>query len=279
MGGDFSGANLAEANCEDANFIGAKLTEVNFTRANLSGANLAGVNLTKANLTRANLDGAILRGANVTRTLAQRTIFAAIDLRDVQGLELMYHLTPSTIGINTIYLSGGYIPDLFLRGCGVPDSMIEYARALVVAERPIDYHSCFISYSSADEALARRLHDDLQAAGVRCWYAPEDLKIGESIIDSIDQSIRLHEKLLLILFEAAVASSWVALEVKTAIMREQRENCRVLFPIRLEDAVMQSGAGWAAQVQERQIGDFRQWTDYAAYQQAFTRLLRDLRAG
>lgn len=143
---------------------------------------------------------------------------------------------------------------------------------------PIGYHSCFISYSSKDEALAKQLHADLQAAGVRCWYAPYDLRTGDSIIESIDQAIRSHEKLLLILSESSVASRWVGTEVKTAIMREHNEGRTVLIPIRIDDAVMHSAAGWAAQVQERHTGDFRQWKDDEAYQATFARLLRDLKA-
>jgi hypothetical protein len=42
-----------------------------------------------------------------------------------------------------------------------------------------DFYSCFISYSSLDEPFALRIHADFQVAGVRCWFAPEDLKIGE----------------------------------------------------------------------------------------------------
>src|SRR5215207_600034 len=42
---------------------------------------------------------------------------------------------------------------------------------------PIEFYSCFISYSSKDQDFAERLHVDLQNNGVRCWFAPEDLKI------------------------------------------------------------------------------------------------------
>jgi hypothetical protein len=68
----------------------------------------------------------------------------------------------------------GNIPEVFRRGAGVPDEMITYSKSLV--GQPFQYHSCFISYSSRDEALAQRLHADLQDNGVRCWFAPEDLK-------------------------------------------------------------------------------------------------------
>ena len=53
----------------------------------------------------------------------------------------------------------------------------------------------------------------------------------------------------------------------------------MLFPICLDDAVMQTDQAWAADVRRtRHIGDFTLWKDHDAYQQAFQRLLRDLKA-
>ena len=77
------------------------------------------------------------------------------------------------------------------------------------AYRHIQFHSCFISYSSKDKHFAQRLYVDLQAKGVRCWFAPEDMKIGDEIRVRIDESIRLHDKLLIILSENSVNSTWV----------------------------------------------------------------------
>src|SRR5947209_8656511 len=37
--------------------------------------------------------------------------------------------------------------------------------------------SCFISYSSQDHAFAEQLHTDLERHGVKCWFAPHDMKI------------------------------------------------------------------------------------------------------
>jgi hypothetical protein len=73
------------------------------------------------------------------------------------------HHGPSVISIDTIYFSHGHIPDIFLRGAGVPDPMIDYMHSLVESMNPIDYYSCFISYSSKDENFANRLYADLQA--------------------------------------------------------------------------------------------------------------------
>ena len=53
----------------------------------------------------------------------------------------------------------------------------------------------------------------------------------------------------------------------------------VLFPIRLDEAVMETDEAWAAKIRRtRDIGDFSRWKDHYAYQQVFDRLLRDLKA-
>ena len=115
--------------------------------------------------------GAILRSAR-----AETTVFASVDLHACTGLETVRHLGPSSVGLDTFFLSGGDIPEVFLRGCGVPDSFLQYAASL--AGTAIGFYSAFLSYSSKDQELAERLHADLQAKGVRCWFAPEDRRLG-----------------------------------------------------------------------------------------------------
>ena len=46
------------------------------------------------------------------------------------------------------------------------------------ADPLIEFYSCFISYASRDQEFAERLYADLQSKGVRCWFAPEDMKNG-----------------------------------------------------------------------------------------------------
>ena len=75
-------------------------------------------------------------------------------------------------------------------------------------------------------------------------------------------------------------SPWVEQEVETALEKEQREDRTVLLPIRIDQAVMDSQYGWAAHLRRtRHIGDFRDWTDSARYDEALQRLLRDLQTG
>jgi hypothetical protein len=169
------------------------------------------------------------------------------------------------------------MPEVFLRGCRVPEDFIVYMRSLV--GKAIEFYSCFISYSSKDDAFAQRLHADLQHEGVRCWFAPEDLKIGDKFRTRIDESIRIYDKVMVVLSENSIPSGWVEKEVETAFEREQREKKLVLFPIRLDDAVIETNQAWAADIRRvRHIGDFRAWKDHDQYQKSFERLLRDLKA-
>jgi hypothetical protein len=198
-------------------------------------------------------------------------------LTNVIGLTTCKHFAPSTIDLRTLQKSGS-LPKPFLRGIGLPDTVIDYLPSLL--NQAIQYYSCFISYSAENEDFAKRIYSDLQNNGVRCWFAPHDLPIGEKILDSIDAAIRLRDKVLLILSEHSIRSKWVGREVTAALEEEELKGGRtVLFPIRLDDAVLVISEPWAAKLRrERNIGDFRRWKDHDAYKQSLDRVLRDLKA-
>ena len=68
---------------------------------------------------------------------------------------------------------------------------------------------------------------------MRVWYAPEDMQGGKKLHAMIDEAIRVHDKLLLVLSEQSINSKWVATEIRRARRRERQEGKRVLFPIRV----------------------------------------------
>jgi len=150
----------------------------------------------------------------------------------------------------------------------------------------IQFYSCFISYSSKDEDFAQRLYADLQNNGVRCWFAPEEMKGGQKLFQQINEAIRLHDKLLLILSEHSMNSTWVETEIRRARRRERQEGRQLLFPIRLTSyEALQNwtlfdaneGRDLAAEVREYFIPDFSNWKNHDDYQAAFERLLADLK--
>jgi len=204
------------------------------------------------------------------------TILANVDLSEVHGLDLVKHFGPSSIGIDTVFRSKGKIPEVFLRGAGVPEIFITYLPSL--SDQPLQFYDCFISYSSRDDTFARRLYADLQARGVRCWFAPEDLKIGDIFMERIEHSIRVYSKLIIILSKHSIESSWVEREVDAAFEKERKQKSVVLLPIRLDKAVKESDKPWAAEIRRRRhIGDFSKWRQPEDYQKSFEQLLEALK--
>ncbi len=279
---DLRNANLGYANLSSANIHEAWLCECNLynsflMNANFIGADLRGANLERAQLYRTRFERTNLNMAKFGEAVFGESIFTDTDLSNALALENGKHVLPSTIGIDTIHRSNGNIPEVFLRGCGVPDTFIEFSQSLV--GKPIEFYSCFISYSSKDQGFSERLHADLQSNGVRVWFAPEDLKIGDKFRMEIDRAIRIYDKLLIVLSENSISSQWVEKEVETAFEKERQQNRTVLFPIRLDDAVMKTDQAWAADIRRtRHVGDFSRWKEHDHHQAAFERLLRDLKA-
>jgi len=221
--GDLCGANLHKTELKAADLRGANLDGADCREANLLWTNLTNACLNSTNLTGANLAGAILRrsrlaDATLGEAIMYRTTLVDLDLSGAKGLATVRHSGPSSVGIDTIYRSKGNIPEVFLRGAGVPEDFIVYMRS-VVAQR-IDFYSCFISYSSKDQDFAEMLHAELQARGVRCWFAPKDLKIGDRFQERIEESIRVYDKVMVVLSVNSVDSRWVEREVQAAFERE-----------------------------------------------------------
>jgi uncharacterized protein YjbI with pentapeptide repeats len=273
------GANLARADLNTANLTGADLSGARLTHASLfstdlHSANLAGANLFGAYLNQSVLRRTYLRGANLSQTGLWATAFLDVNLSWVVGLETCEHLGPSYIDFRTLQNSGP-LPLAFLRGVGLPEMLIDYLPSLL--NQAIQHFSCFISYSTKDQDFADRLHADLQNSAVRCWFAPHDMPIGGKILDEIDAAIRVRDKVLLILSEHAIQSDWVEDEVTKAFEEERKRGQIVLFPIRLDDDVMETDKAWAVKLRnQRHIGDFRRWKQHDAYRKSFDRVLRDL---
>lgn len=298
---DLRSADLSDANLFRADFTAADLAEAKFCRANLNAAefchaDLRGANFGEADLNWTNFYSADLDGASFIWAKLRLTLFTAtnlgtadfneatfagtvmmdVDLSNAKGLENCRYWGPSIVDHRSLQRSKN-VPITFWRGCGLPNRLIEYMPSIF--EDAIQFYSCFISYSSEDQDFADRLNADLQNAGVRCWFAPHDLPIGAKTWDGIDQAIRTRDKVLLILSKGAIGSDWVEDEVTTAFAEERRRKELVLFPVRLDGAVMESNEPWAGKLRDnRNIGDFTEWKDHDAYKRTFERVLRDLKA-
>jgi len=263
-----------------ANIIEADLSDADLSEADLGYADLIGTNLSEVDLIEADLGGTIFRGTNVSGANLRgarvgHTIFGDVNLRVAQGLETVNHVGPSTLGIDTFYRSQGKLPERFLRGAGIPPSFIaSFASTLGM---PIEYTTCVISYAREDQVFVDHLYADLQRKGVRCWLVQRNQEKGEAIHDGVEETIPRYDQLLLVLSEHSVQSAWVAKEVKATFEQESQQKRRVLFPLRLDDTIMQTKEAWAADLRDlRWMEDFRDWTQHERYQETLSHLFSAL---
>lgn len=282
FGVDLSGASLQEASLLGAVLSKAILLGADLTDADLSDASCDFTNFDFADLTRANLSNTYLVYASFRGSILQETKFKEAcfggtvlncDMSTTIGLNSAVHEGGSVVDSKTLESLTWPLPEKFLKGCGFSQEDIALYR-----RRKAPFYGCFISYSSRDESFVKRLHADLHNIGVQCWFAPKDMKIGDKIRETIDRAIYLREKLLLILSETSIKSQWVEQEVETAFEKERDENRLLLFPIRIDNAVMEEKAGWVSYLRRtRHIGDFSDWRNRKSYQKALKRLLQDLK--
>ncbi|HEX8734684.1 MAG TPA: toll/interleukin-1 receptor domain-containing protein, partial [Pyrinomonadaceae bacterium] len=309
---DLEGVNLSSADLSNTFILDCNLSNVIFNAAILLRVRLSNVRLFRSDLRRSTLSSvAIEHGSLEEATIADTTIggvdFYAIDLKNTdfsnavmyansfinvdlsvtKGLKSIFHGSPSTIGIDTLYKSAGKIPEIFLRGCGVPDDFITFIPSLIGAKETIQFYSCFISYSTKDEEFARRLYSRMRDEKLRVWFAPEDIKGGEKLFEQIERAIQVHDRLLIILSEESMKSNWVIEEIRNALRIEAEQDRRKLFPISLVDfdAIKKwkcfdsdIGKDLAVELREYYIPDFSDWKNHDSFEKGFARLLQDLRA-
>ena len=282
---DLSGANLAwadlgrvrlsNANLSGARLSWAKLSWTNLKKANLCGARLHGTSLFRANLLASNWVGAVLGGS----------VWADIDLSNCKGLPEVEHRYSSDLGVETLVKTAQGLRgdrsrqgevEAFLRGAGVEEAYLELFRHQIV--QPIQYFSCFISYSHADKPFARRLYDSLQGRGIRCWLDEHDMVAGGRITQEVNEAIRLNDKLLLCCSERSLQSSWVEDEIAAAIRKERDEGRDVLIPLDLDGSFTAWRGDHSVRIQERFAPNFTGWeADNAKFESEFEKVVQALR--
>ncbi len=276
-GANLSGADLVRTNLREADLREVDLSVADLSEADLVGADLRWTNLVEADLRWTNLIEADLHEADLRRAKCGGTIFANVDLSLVHGLTAVTHTGRSTIGIDTLFRSKGKIPDIFLRGCGVPESLITFLPSLM--EDAIQFYSCFISYSHADRDFARRLHDSLQGKGIRCWLDEHQLNPGDPLHPTIYEAIRLYDKIVLCCSETAMKSWWVEKEFSRGVKKEEDYRLPLIIPLDLDGYLFSPACdGWVAdELRQRLVADFKGWKDHDVFEAALPKVVNALR--
>ena len=245
---NLSGANLTNANLQRTSLIGANLSGANFTGASFAGASLVRANLSRATLARADLFqtqiwGGNLAEADFTGAALGYTVFQDCDLSPAAGLADLRHDAPSTIGLDTLYRSGGQIPAAFLSAAGVPPSVAALQETIAAA--PPWRAECYISCRDDDEDFARQLSAELSARGVTNWVFSERVRgsalvsrLSSSDQEEVERWLRGYDQLIVVASARALDTEAILNDITAARDKQQSADRWLLYFVAPDDALM-----------------------------------------
>jgi hypothetical protein len=103
-----------------------------------------------------------------------------------------------------------------------------------VNEVPVS-KSVFISHSSADKKVVRQLAEDLKDRGLKVWFDQWEIKVGDSIVERIQEGISNNSFLIVVLSKNSVSSSWVKEEINAAFFKQVSDRDIKVIPVLIED--------------------------------------------
>ena len=267
------GAIMRGVKLQGASFDGAPLIDVDFTLADLRGASLRGAFLNGANFTRAKMGG-----ADVTDAMFGRTLLAGVDLSEVKGLDQIRHEAPSEISMSTLVASRFQLTPTFLKDAGVSRGLIaDLVRGKRLSSK---YQTCFLSYSSIDRPFASRLYESLGKAGVRVFWDQFDVLPGEYLEGQLVEAIREHDRLIVVLTPASMASAWVKREIELAWYHKRESLVLVrLCPIEDVRAWTSLDKTFPDLASLFPVLDFSEWNQAEKFDHALTLVLKALAGG
>lgn len=96
----------------------------------------------------------------------------------------------------------------------------------------------FISYSNQDTDFVDKLAFDLKSVGTNIFYAKWEVKVGDSIVEKINEALLSHDHLIIVLSSNSVKSNWVKKEINSSLMRQLEEKEIKIKPILIENCEM-----------------------------------------
>jgi hypothetical protein len=93
----------------------------------------------------------------------------------------------------------------------------------------------FLCHSTKDKGFVDRLASDLERVNVGVWYAKWEIKVGDSLIEKINEGLRMNDYIAIVLTPDSMKSEWAKREINAGLMRELDEKRVVLLPLLVLD--------------------------------------------
>ena len=294
---DLHQADLREATLQKAIVMYASLDGADLSHANLSHASLVETDLTEAKLCRTNLFNAVVNssvmcgtlfvetavnGVDFTNVTMGQTMLIGIDFSKADGFHSIIHRGPSYASIDTLVVSRDVLPVVFLRGLGIAESFLPLLQTLSHTRQKLPYG--YLICSQWEQALATKMHTDLQQFGLRCWLFQHTIgRKGEWLKSSLDEyTLRMmHQDDLFILFcsQKTLESQWLQPLLLTVQQREAKAGHNLLVLCQVDQALTEMNTPEVVELRSTYpVIDFTQWQKKEAYEESILQLLIVLQA-
>jgi hypothetical protein len=299
---NLSYADISQANLYKADLSGAIIMYASFTSADLSYANLSYTSLVETdfveaklhctNLQDANLTGSALfgtlfleaevSGVDFTDTMMCQTVLASIDFSKAGGFHSVIHRGPSHISVDTLMTSRAVLPDVFLRGLGIPENFIQSLQALPTSMKNLPW--AYVIHSQWERNIAMRLHTDLQHFGMRCWLFEYSVDSQGNWLQSVDDTYVLKtmlqdDRFILLCTKRVLESPWLRPFLLTVQQREAKVGHTLLVLCQMDNALVEMDTPEVVALRSTYpVVDFTQWQKKEAYEESILQLLIVLQA-
>ena len=96
----------------------------------------------------------------------------------------------------------------------------------------------FVSYSSKDKRFVNRLINHLIDLDIKIWFDVFEIKIGDSIIEKINEALDRTEGIAIILSRNSIKSNWVKKEINTTLIKKLNKKKIDIFPILIDNCTI-----------------------------------------
>src|SRR5260370_14323166 len=91
-------------------------------------------------------------------------------------------------------------------------------------------------HASENKAIASQLASFIQTHGAEVWLDQWEIKVGDSIVQKINDGLSSASHLAILLSRDSVTKPWVTKELSSALMRQLSDRSTRVLPVRLDDS-------------------------------------------